>query len=139
MWGRFRCCRGWSLLTTTATTKGNGLLAQQIPRMAMSRPLLPRRFVESRSFANGWASLEQGENDSSASPQNSSTIPQPIVGYHLDEEGHWVAELACGHAQHVRHDPPWMERPWVLTEKGRNSFLGYKLSCKHCGTKQETP
>ncbi|HBL45074.1 MAG TPA: DUF3565 domain-containing protein, partial [Planctomycetaceae bacterium] len=22
---------------------------------------------------------------------------QPITGYHTDEEGHWVAELACGH------------------------------------------
>jgi uncharacterized protein DUF3565 len=30
-----------------------------------------------------------------------------IVGYHQDDERHWVAELECGHAQHVRHDPPW--------------------------------
>jgi len=44
-------------------------------------------------------------------------MEQPITGFHLDEEGHWVAELACGHFQHVRHSPPWMERfavrqPW---------------------------
>ena len=38
-----------------------------------------------------------------------------ITGFHEDEEGHWVAELECGHAQHVRHDPPWQSRPWVTT------------------------
>ena len=29
-----------------------------------------------------------------------------IVGFHQDEEQHWVAELECRHNQHVRHDPP---------------------------------
>ena len=47
-----------------------------------------------------------------------------ITGFHLDEEGHWVAELECGHNQHVRHDPPYVERPWVITEHGRRSRLG---------------
>jgi len=55
-----------------------------------------------------------------------------IVGYHLDDENHWVAELSCGHFQHVRHEPPWMTRPWVLTKKGRQSMLGYQLNCKKC-------
>ena len=31
-------------------------------------------------------------------------MQQPITGYHTDEEGHWVAQLACGHNQHVRHN-----------------------------------
>ena len=57
---------------------------------------------------------------------------QPMIGYHLDEENHWVAELSCGHFQHVRHDPPWTTRPWVLTEEGRTSMLGYALDCKKC-------
>ena len=57
---------------------------------------------------------------------------QPMVGYHLDEENHWVAELSCGHFQHVRHDPPWETRPWVLTEEGRTLMLGYELDCKKC-------
>ena len=55
-----------------------------------------------------------------------------IVGYHRDEEGHWVAELECGHGQHVRHDPPWMSRPWVLTAEGRTSRLGVVLNCVKC-------
>jgi len=54
-------------------------------------------------------------------------MQQAIVGFHLDEEGHWVADLACGHGQHVRHDPPWQNRPWVLTEQGRREKLGVML------------
>lgn len=59
-------------------------------------------------------------------------IPRAIVGYHRDEDGHWVADLACGHGQHVRHDPPWQLRPWVLSEAGRASFLGHELGCIRC-------
>lgn len=55
-----------------------------------------------------------------------------IVGFHQDEERHWVADLECGHTQHVRHDPPWQERPWVLTPEGRGQFLGAELRCKEC-------
>jgi hypothetical protein len=57
---------------------------------------------------------------------------QKIIGYHQDDEKHWVAELACGHNQHVRHQPPWTNRPWVMTEEGRKSKLGLMLSCKKC-------
>ena len=59
-------------------------------------------------------------------------MKQPIAGYHLDEEDHWVAELACGHNQHVRHDPPLVSRPWVVTAEGRDAMLGYELDCKKC-------
>lgn len=55
-----------------------------------------------------------------------------ITGFHLDEEGHWVAELACGHGQHVRHRPPWEVRAWVTTEAGREGKLGVALECKRC-------
>jgi Protein of unknown function (DUF3565) len=55
-----------------------------------------------------------------------------IVGFHQDEEQHWVAELACGHNQHVRHDPPWVNRKWVTTPEGRQSRLGKRLDCKKC-------
>ena len=57
---------------------------------------------------------------------------RPIDGFHQDEEGVWVAELACGHAQHVRHDPPWQSRPWVLSEQGRALHRGSQLDCKFC-------
>ncbi|HEX7035175.1 MAG TPA: DUF3565 domain-containing protein [Pseudomonadales bacterium] len=59
-------------------------------------------------------------------------MQQPIVGFHLDRENHWVAELACGHDQHVRHDPPWTERPWVVTEAGRRGRIGHLLNCRKC-------
>lgn len=59
-----------------------------------------------------------------------------IAAYHKDEEDHWVAELACGHNQHVRHVPPWTIRPWVETSSGRESKLGFLLDCKKCDRKE---
>jgi hypothetical protein len=61
-----------------------------------------------------------------------------IVGFHLDEEAHWVADLECGHTQHVRHDPPWQVRPWVTTEEGRRRFLGTSLHCVLCKENEVT-
>jgi hypothetical protein len=55
-----------------------------------------------------------------------------VTGFHQDEHGDWVAELDCGHPQHVRHDPPWTQRPWVLSPEGRASRLGMELDCKRC-------
>ena len=55
-----------------------------------------------------------------------------ITAYHLDDESHWVADLECGHGQHVRHDPPWQLRPWVVTEEGRAARLGTVLDCRLC-------
>jgi len=59
-------------------------------------------------------------------------MDQPIVGFHLDDQGDWVAELACGHFQHVRHDPPWTNRPWTQTPQGRAAVLGQRLACRKC-------
>ncbi|MCL1112508.1 MULTISPECIES: DUF3565 domain-containing protein [Shewanella] len=59
-------------------------------------------------------------------------MQQQIVGYHLDEEQHWVAQLACHHFQHVRHNPPWTVREWVTTEVGRQHHLGQQLNCTKC-------
>ena len=58
--------------------------------------------------------------------------PRRIVGFHLDDEGQWVARLECGHHQHVRHNPPWVSRPWVITPEGRAKALGETLACKKC-------
>lgn len=59
-------------------------------------------------------------------------MQQAIIDFHLDDEQHWVAQLACGHNQHVRHTPPWQNRPWVLTKEGRDEKLGMMLECKLC-------
>lgn len=59
-----------------------------------------------------------------------------IVGFHQDDEGHWVADLECGHGQHVRHDPPWQNRPWVLHEATRREYLGVELNCVRCDAEQ---
>lgn len=60
---------------------------------------------------------------------------QAMIGFHLDEEQHWVADLACGHARHVRHNPPWQNRPWVMTPEGRAEKLGVQLNCLKCEDK----
>lgn len=59
-------------------------------------------------------------------------MKQRIIGFHQDEHGDWVADLECGHGQHVRHEPPWSERPWVVTPQGREQKLGDTLVCKKC-------
>ena len=62
-------------------------------------------------------------------------MKRSIVGFHQDEEGHWVADLECGHGQHVRHDPPWQVRPWVTTPQGRAGRLGQQLDCLNCDSR----
>jgi len=59
---------------------------------------------------------------------------QRITGFQQDDVNDWVAELACGHHQHVRHNPPWTNRPWVITAEGRQSMIGHALACKKCET-----
>ena len=59
-------------------------------------------------------------------------MDRPITGFFPDEEGDWVAQLSCGHRQHVRHQPPFVERPWVTSEEGRAAFLGEMLPCAAC-------
>jgi hypothetical protein len=61
-------------------------------------------------------------------------MKQKITGFHLDEYNDWVAELACQHGQHVRHQPPFINRPWVIDEQGRNEKLGATLNCIKCET-----
>jgi len=59
-------------------------------------------------------------------------MKQKITGYHLDEENDWVAELECHHGKHVRHQPPFINRPWVITSEGRNEKIGHVLECLKC-------
>ncbi|MDH5427155.1 MAG: DUF3565 domain-containing protein [Nitrospirota bacterium] len=57
---------------------------------------------------------------------------QPITGFHQDDQNDWVADLHCGHGQHVRHNPPLSSRPWVQTPEGRQRYIGTILNCKKC-------
>src|SRR5690606_31591670 len=41
-------------------------------------------------------------------------------------------DLDCGHKQHMRHDPPWLNRTWILTAEGRAEKVGTELNCKRC-------
>jgi tellurite methyltransferase len=59
-------------------------------------------------------------------------MQRKIVGFHQDSDGVWVADLECSHPQHVRHDPPWQDRAWVMTESGRQDKLGAELTCLFC-------
>ena len=55
-----------------------------------------------------------------------------ITGFHQDEAGGWVAELSCLHGQHIRHSPPFQNRPWVLTDAGREQHTGTDIDCPLC-------
>lgn len=59
-------------------------------------------------------------------------MQRKIISFRQDEVGDWVAVLECGHGQHVRHDPPLSNRPWVLSAEGRQRFIGFELNCKLC-------
>ena len=67
-----------------------------------------------------------------SAPLNS--IPRRIVGFRQDEAGDWIADLECGHSQHVRHRPPWFVRPWVVTQAGRENAVGRTLDCRLCAS-----
>ena len=55
-----------------------------------------------------------------------------IVGFHPDEVGDWIAELSCLHSQHIRHQPPFRPRAWVLTPGGRTERIGTDIDCPLC-------
>jgi len=61
-----------------------------------------------------------------------ATVRRRISGFHQDAEGDWVADLSCLHRQHVRHRPPFQDRPWVRTAKGRAARIGTDLNCPLC-------
>jgi DNA-binding transcriptional ArsR family regulator len=80
---------------------------------------------------------EEAGAPAQTSPSRGDAISPPrperaIIGFHQDEYGEWVADLACGHSQHVRHRPPFELRPWVTTAAGREEFLGHGLPCAAC-------
>jgi tellurite methyltransferase len=59
-------------------------------------------------------------------------VIRTVVGFHQETDGNWVAELSCWHKQHVRHQPPFQERAWVLDSKGRADRVGSPIDCSLC-------
>ncbi len=55
-----------------------------------------------------------------------------IIAFEKDEHNHWRALLSCGHYQHVRHNPPWQNRSWVVTKAKRFKKIGSELDCMIC-------
>lgn len=59
-------------------------------------------------------------------------MQRSIVDFGIDAADDWFAILDCGHTRHVRHRPPFVERPWVTTKAGRDSWLGSRFDCVYC-------
>ena len=59
-------------------------------------------------------------------------MQRAITGFVTDDAGDWIAVLACGHRQHVRHRPPFLNHPWVTSAEGRDGRLGQPLECGPC-------
>jgi len=65
-------------------------------------------------------------------PRYARLVERTITDYHEDDAGDWVAELSCGHDQHVRHRPPFQLRTWALENEGRTAKLGTPIDCPLC-------
>ncbi len=59
-----------------------------------------------------------------------------MTGFHLDDDGDWVAELSCLHRQHVRHRPPFWEAAWIEGAAERLARIGEPLDCPLCDRAQ---
>ena len=66
-------------------------------------------------------------------------VERAITGFHQDEDGLWVAQLACGHRRHVRHQPPFQMRPWVVDADSRRRQLGEMIECGLCDQEVTVP
>ncbi|MDO8697785.1 MAG: DUF3565 domain-containing protein [Pseudomonas sp.] len=68
---------------------------------------------------------------SSIKPASATPLPR-LLDFHQDADGHWVASLSCGHTQHLRHQPPWQNRAWVMAAAQRQARLGELFPCGWC-------
>ncbi|MEM7410021.1 MAG: DUF3565 domain-containing protein [Myxococcota bacterium] len=59
-----------------------------------------------------------------------------VTAFAQDDDGDWLVSLDCGHRRHVRHDPPWQERAWVLEADEREARIGSAFDCKGCDRAQ---
>lgn len=57
----------------------------------------------------------------------------PYITTWYEHEHKWWARLSCGHVIAIRHRPPYRNRPWVLSEAGREGAIGRPWRCRECG------
>ncbi|UTW06917.1 DUF3565 domain-containing protein [Pseudomonas benzenivorans] len=93
--------------------------------ISMGRDLLLKK--------NERVSLTKGTRESDPSADGRPMGgPVRLLDLRQDEDGHWVAVLSCGHTQHLRHQPPWQNRPWVLDPVRREAQRGQPFACGWC-------
>ncbi|MBT8768099.1 DUF3565 domain-containing protein [Metapseudomonas boanensis] len=78
------------------------------------------------------ASLTAQSADCDPSTDGRIAAAPRLIGLRQDDDGHWVAVLSCGHTQHLRHQPPWQSRTWVLDPEQRQAQLGRLFPCGWC-------
>ncbi len=61
-----------------------------------------------------------------------NSMQRSITAFRQDAGGDWIADLECGHSQHVRHQPPFRIHPWVLDRERRTARIGTTLACPLC-------
>ncbi|NQD92836.1 DUF3565 domain-containing protein [Pseudomonas sp. CrR25] len=99
--------------------------------ISMGRDLLLKK--------NERASLTKGTGESDPSADGRpGTAHVRLLDFRQDEDGHWVAVLSCGHTQHLRHQPPWQMRDWVLDPAQRRAQLGQPFACGWCAAAAAT-
>ncbi|WP_339522852.1 DUF3565 domain-containing protein [Pseudomonas sp. EA_35y_Pfl2_R111] len=79
------------------------------------------------------ASLPKGtrESEPHADGRPSAALVR-VLDFRQDEHGDWLAVLSCGHTQHLRHQPPWQNRAWVLDAQQRQTQLEKPFLCGWC-------
>ncbi|MEA1605054.1 DUF3565 domain-containing protein [Pseudomonas spirodelae] len=59
-----------------------------------------------------------------------------VLDFRQDEHGDWLAVLSCGHTQHLRHQPPWQNRAWVVDAQQRQAHVGKPFLCGWCAAER---
>lgn len=59
-------------------------------------------------------------------------VHRTMIGFRRGDDGDWVAELSCLHAQHIRHEPPFSEAAWIEDAEERRRRVGEPLDCPLC-------
>ncbi|MDF3194116.1 DUF3565 domain-containing protein [Pseudomonas sp. 1928-m] len=81
------------------------------------------------------ASLPKGTRESEPDTDGRPSVALVrVLDFRQDEHGDWLAVLSCGHTQHLRHQPPWQNRAWVLDAQQRQAQLEKPFLCGWCAT-----